>query len=516
MFCKKFRKKSSAEHKNPCRVPSVKRLLFAWLGKADLEAVQNAQKRGPIFEVVSKRTFDELHLLTNWEEAEAARYQDWLSKMTPIVIEHHPIRLSSPTRHREIYEAVVATCGSVLSGRASDCQVTFHLSPGTPAMHAVWLIVAKTRIPAALVASSPEAGVEDVTVPFEISAELVPELLDAQITGLAAGTPPDLAAFSDIIHRSKEMTIVLEQAARVAPHGVPVLIEGESGTGKELLARAIHDASKRKGKFVAINCGAIPRELVESTLFGHEKGSFSGATELRLGVFETANRGTLFLDELGELPLDAQVKLLRALQQGEITRIGKAEPIKVDVRIIAATNRHLMDEIASGAFREDLFYRLAVAVLRLPALRERKGDLGMLIEHLLAKVNAQSQGQGFGEKKLTPSARNLLLAHTWPGNVRELENTLTRAGIWSAGPTVTADEMRAALLAVPSKRAPDILGRPLGEELNLPDLLDEVARHYLIRAMDEAEDNKTKAVKLVGLPSQQTMSNWLKSRKVAR
>jgi DNA-binding NtrC family response regulator len=494
----------------------VPRLLFAWLGKTDLAAAEGKAKQGPILEVVSKRTFDELHLLADCAEVDAARYQEWLKEKSPIAVERHPIRLSSPTRHREIYEAVVATCGSVLSGRANECQVTFHLSPGTPAMHAVWLIVAKTRISAALVASSPEAGVEDVSVPFEISAELVPDLLDVQLTDLAAGTAPDLAAFEDILCRSKEMKLVLEQAARVAPRGVPVLIEGESGTGKELLAKAIHSASKRKGKFIAINCGAIPRELVESVLFGHEKGSFSGATELRLGVFETANRGTLFLDELGELPLDAQVKLLRALQQGEITRIGKAEPIKVDVRVIAATNRYLMEEIASGAFREDLFYRLAVAVLRLPALRERKGDLVLLVDHLLAKVNEQSKSQGFGERKLSPPARNLLLAHTWPGNVRELENTLTRAAIWSAGATISADEMRAALLAAPSKRAPDILGRPLGDDLNLPELLDEVARHYLIRAMDEADNNKTKAAKLVGIPSQQTMSNWLKSRKVHR
>lgn len=494
----------------------MKRLLFAWLGKTDLAASEGKAKHGPILEVLSKRAFDELHILADATEADTARYLKWLAEKSSVAIESHPIRLSSPTRHREIYEAVVATCGAVLSGRANECHVTFHLSPGTPAMHAVWLIVAKTRIPASLVASSPEAGVEDVSVPFEISAELVPEILDAQLSDMAAGTAPDLAAFEDIVHRSKEMKLVLEQAARVAPRGVPVLIEGESGTGKELLARAIHNASKRKGKFIAINCGAIPRELLESVLFGHEKGSFSGAIERSLGVFETADRGTLFLDELGELPLDAQVKLLRALQQGEITRIGKAEPIKVDVRVIAATNRHLMDEIASGAFREDLFYRLAVAVLQLPPLRERKGDLALLVDHLLEKVNEKSKSQGFGEKKLAPSARNLLLAHTWPGNARELENTLTRAAIWSAAATITADEMRAALLAAPSKRKADILGRPLGEGLNLPELLDEVARHYLVRAMDEAEDNKTKAAKLVGLPSQQTMSNWLKSRKVAR
>jgi len=490
--------------------------LFAWLGKTDLAAAEGKAKRGPILEVLTQRTFEELHILADCPEAEAARYQDWLAKQTSVLIERHPIRLSSPMRHREIYEAVVATCSAVLATRGTDCEPTFHLSPGTPAMHAVWLIVAKTRIPAALVATSPEAGVEDVSIPFEISAELVPELLDAKLTELVAGTPPDLAAFKDIIHRSREMTFVVQQAVRVAQRGVPVLIEGESGTGKELLARAIHDTSKRKGKFIAINCGAIPRELIESVLFGHEKGSFSGASELRLGVFETANRGTLFLDELGELPLDAQVKLLRALQQGEITRIGKAEPIKVEVRVVAATNRNLIDEVAAGRFREDLFYRLAVAVLRLPPLRERKGDLLLLVEHLLVRVNEQSKAQGFPEKKLSPAARNLLVAHPWPGNVRELENTLSRAAIWSSGATITVEEMRAALLAVPGTRGGDVLHRPLGENLKLPDLIEEVARHYLTRAMDEAENNKTKAAELVGLPSYQTLTNWLNKYKVSR
>jgi transcriptional regulator with PAS, ATPase and Fis domain len=169
--------------------------------------------------------------------------------------------------------------------------------------------------------------VQPVELPFDISAELIP-MVGARLATLTAGQPPELAAFSDILHRSREMRRVLEQAARAAALHVPVLIEGESGTGKELMARAIHAASERKGKFIPVNCGAIPRELVESTLFGHERGAFSGATEQRLGVFETAQKGTVFLDELGELPLDAQVKLLRVLQEREVTRVGRVEPVK--------------------------------------------------------------------------------------------------------------------------------------------------------------------------------------------
>jgi transcriptional regulator with PAS, ATPase and Fis domain len=188
------------------------------------------------------------------------------------------------------------------------------------------------------------------------------------------------------------MDRLIQRARRVAIRNVSVLIEGESGTGKELLARAIHRASPRKDRpFIAVNCGAIPAELVESELFGHEKGAFTGATQQRTGHFEAADGGTLFLDELGELPGPAQVKLLRTLQEGEVVRLGSSKPTKVDVRIIAATNRTLTEEIASGRFREDLFYRLAVAVLKLPPLRERSGDLGVLIDHLLAQVNREGR-----------------------------------------------------------------------------------------------------------------------------
>jgi transcriptional regulator with GAF, ATPase, and Fis domain len=278
-----------------------------------------------------------------------------------------------------------------------------------------------------------------------------------------------------------------------------------------MLARAIHRASPRRDRpFIAVNCGAIPADLVESELFGHEKGAFTDAKQARKGYFESADGGTLFLDEVGELPSSAQVKLLRAVQEGEIVRLGSSRALKVDVRIVAATNRTLTEEIAEGRFREDLFYRLAVAVLKIPPLRERAGDIGLLIQHLLEYVNREASTEpGYREKKLSAGARNLLLAHPWPGNVRELLNTLRRAAIWSDGAAISSEDALEALLPVAGSVRQEVLGRPLGSGFNLSNLLDEVARHYLGRAMDEAKGNKTKAAELVGLPSYQTLSNWL-------
>ena len=204
-------------------------------------------------------------------------------------------------------------------------------------------------------------------------------------------------------------TIIM--ARRVAPRSVPVLIEGESGTGKELLAKAIHRASPRRDKpLVIINCGAMPAELVESELFGHEKGAFTGADKPRPGHFEVAHEGTLFLDEIGELPLAAQVKLLRTVQEGHVTRLGSSKSKKVAVRIIAATNRSLIKEVAVGRFREDLFYRLAVAILYVPPLRIRQGDIGLLVDRFLEVINRESALEpGFAPKILSPAARNVLL-----------------------------------------------------------------------------------------------------------
>ena len=351
-------------------------------------------------------------------------------------------------------------------------------------------------------------------MPFDISAEFIPDLLrgsDERLKKLTAGLPPEAPEFADIIHRSQVMSRLIAKARRVAPRSVPVLIEGESGTGKELFARAIHRAGPRRDKpFKAVNCGAIPAELVESELFGHEKGAFTGADRRKLGYFEAADGGTLFLDEVGELPLRAQVKLLRTLQDGKVQRVGSTRPVKVNVRIIAATNRTLTEEIGEGRFREDLFYRLAVAGLHLPPLRERPGDLGVLLDHLLQQVNEEHARQpGYERKKCSVNARNVLLSHPWPGNVRELVNTLHRVALWTPGRTIQSEDVREALLPPINRKASKILDRPLGDGFSLSDLLALVARHYLERALDETQGNKTRAARLVGLPSYQTLTNWL-------
>src|SRR6186997_513853 len=243
--------------------------------------------------------------------------------------------------------------------------------------------------------------------------------------------------FADIVTRSAAMTSVLRTAEKAAASSIPVLVEGESGVGKELIARAIHGSGERKSKpFVAVNCGAIPDNLVESILFGHEKGSFTGATEKHLGKFAEASGGTLFLDEVGELPPAAQVKLLRAIQEGQVDPVGGRKPVKVDVRIISATNRNLIADAKSGRFREDLFYRLHVFPITVPPLRERPEDIPDLVRHFLVRFAAE---EGKRIRAVSADALTLLNTYPWPGNVRQLENAVFRAVVLADGDEIGAN-----------------------------------------------------------------------------
>ena len=415
LFCMKTSRSSAP--------PAV---LVSWIGRADLNAAAGDPEAGigPIAQAVAFKPFARLALLSNYAPEQTQHYLDWLRQRTDAPLELRRCTLSSPMHFGEIYQIARQVLSELTAGASPGPALTIHLSPGTSAMMAVWIILAKTRFPAELIQSSTHKGVEIASVPFDIAAEFLPDLLrqaDRRLGELSAGAPPPRAEFSAIMHRSAVMQRLLQRAERVALRSVPVLIEGESGTGKELLARAIHAASPRRAQpLIAVNCGAIPAELVESELFGHKKGAFTGALQDRPGVFEAAHGGTLFLDEVGELPLNAQVKLLRVVQEQTVTRVGAAQAMPVNVRIIAATNRQLVTEIQAGRFREDLFYRLAVAVLKIPPLREREGDLSLLIDRLLEQVHQESaEDPGYQQKKLSPGARNLLLTYHWPGNVRE-------------------------------------------------------------------------------------------------
>src|SRR5476651_1308852 len=266
--------------------------------------------------------------------------------------------------------------------------------------------------------------------------------------------------FADIITRSEAMGTVLRTAQKAAGSTIPVLIEGESGVGKELFARAIHGTGERAAKaFVAVNCGAIPDNLVESILFGHEKGAFTGATERHMGKFVEASGGTLFLDEVSELPLAAQVKLLRALQEGAVEAVGGRKPVKVDVRIISATNRKLLDRVKGGQFREDLFYRLHVLPLTIPPLRMRREDIPHLLRHFLARFCAEENRHISG---ISGEAMAQLSQLEWPGNIRQLENAVYRAVVMSDSDQLgTADFPQAAAQSPAALEAQSQSGEPL-------------------------------------------------------
>ena len=296
--------------------------------------------------------------------------------------------------------------------------------------------------------------------------------------------------FSHLIGSSDAMRGVLEIVRRAAPSDATVLLSGESGTGKELVARAIHQASdRRNGPFVAINCAAIPTELLESELFGHRRGAFTGAVADRVGKFERAGGGTIFLDEIGELPATLQPKLLRVLQEQEIEPVG-GQPKRIDVRVVAATNRDLEAALSSGTFREDLYYRLAVIPVTLPPLRERPDDIPLLARHFLAK-------HGEPGLRISDAAMALLIAYPWPGNVRELENTVQRMVVLRRGETLDTADLPDKLRQ--GQRAP--AGE--GGVLNLPDegyALEQLEREAVLQALERCRWNQSRAAAFLRIP----------------
>ncbi len=298
--------------------------------------------------------------------------------------------------------------------------------------------------------------------------------------------------FENILGHSERLLHVLDVAARAAQSDATVLINGETGTGKELLAKAIHFNSPRSAKpFVAINCGAIPRELLESELFGHVKGSFTGAIAHKKGRIEMADGGTLFLDEIGEMPPELQVKLLRVIQEREIDKIGSNAPMKIDVRIVAATHRNLANMIEDGAFREDLYYRLAVIPLELPALRERREDIPTLIDFFFARAKEKN---GRPELQLGPGVMAYLQSYRWPGNIRELENIMERVAVLARGPEVQVRDLPVSMTAVAPQAA--------AMQVDMPESgisLEGVEKELIRRALEKYDWNQSQAARYLDI-----------------
>jgi two-component system response regulator HydG len=307
--------------------------------------------------------------------------------------------------------------------------------------------------------------------------------------------------FSNIISQSAEMKKLLETVALVAPTEATVLILGESGTGKELIANAIHQNSPRQNRpFIKVNCAALPETLLESELFGHEKGAFTGATARRQGRFHLADKGTIFLDEIAEMSSSTQTKILRVLQEREFEPVGSSETVKVDVRIITATNKKLKEEIQKNRFREDLYYRINVVSLTVPALRERRDDILLLADFFLKQFAEKNQRliKGF-----TPKAMDLILRHDWPGNVRELENVVERAIIMARGDMITPPDFPEVLQKLDIDREETRLDLTAGRTLK------EVEKDMIIRTLDLAGGNRTRAANILGI-SRRTLQLKLK------
>jgi len=304
----------------------------------------------------------------------------------------------------------------------------------------------------------------------------------------------DLGLAGEMIGNSPALRRVHEMIARVAPSDARVLITGESGTGKELVAAAIHAGGNRKDRpFIRVNCAAIPRDLVESEMFGHERGAFTGATERRIGRFELADKGTLLLDEVGDLGAEAQAKLLRAIESGEIERVGGGKPIRIDVRILSATNKDLTRAVGNGTFREDLFFRLNVIPLAIPPLRERPDDIPALVHHFSA-LHRRRTGQPL--TSWSDNALDLLARHRWPGNIRELANIVERLAILHPGTEVTSEDIREVLPATIARLAePDALPNATALDTSLTDTLDDYERMLITRALSVAGGNVAEAAR---------------------
>jgi len=491
--------------------------LVAWIGRQDLEGAQQDPSTGPIADFLRAHPEVVAVLLSDWPKEAIAHYTAVVRRITRTDPDVRHVKLSDPTDYLGIFRAADGVLSS-LAQHARSNEIAIHTSPGTSAMAAVWILLAKTKYVGTTlfkswVSKDGKPQLKEVEIPFDLTVDILPDLAAKRAALLAPSDVclPATNAFDALTHRSLAMAAVIRDARRAALYPNPVLILGESGTGKELLARAIHAASLRAGKpWGVMNCGAIPRDLLDSELFGYVKGAFTGAVSDRAGRFEACHGGTLFLDEVGEMPGATQVRLLRVLQEGEIQRLGETKTRTVDVRVIAATNRDLVAAMRAGVFRDDLFYRLAVLVLRVPPLRERPEDIFPLLQHFVALLNDRAADiPGAERKHLSPRARTFAEAYPWPGNVRELENTLARIFALAPGDTIRREDFEAYVIPT---GVSGVSAAPLSTQqtFSLHKELETVERRLIEQALRECGGVKERAAKLLGMASRQALAHRIR------
>ena len=452
-----------------------RRVLVQWLGHSDLRAMAatlpvadhtkildklkgsppHEGDRGPIKTLLETREFDEVRLLSNYPADWNKRFVSWLSVNAQLV----KVTLDKPTDYAAIFKIADDELAAIRKRKDwPNTELCLHLSPGTPAMAAVWLLLGKTRYPATFYETY--GGASSIAdIPFDLTVDVIPEIFrdpDIHLQHLASESPSQIEGFTEIAGDSRVICDAVGRAKRAAMRGVSILLLGETGTGKDMFAKAIHLASPRQKKpFRAINCAALSKSLLESELFGHVKGAFTGADRPRVGAFEEVHGGTLFLDEVGECDVETQAKLLRVLQpitdEGPsvrmIRRLGDDKDRTVDVRVIAATNNDLHNSIKNGSFREDLYYRLASITITLPPLRNRKSDIPKIAGKLLVQINEQfaAEEPNYKHKSLSASAISFVKEHEWPGNARQLYNALVQAAVLTDGENIGRRELAASI-----------------------------------------------------------------------
>ncbi|MBU2115152.1 MAG: sigma 54-interacting transcriptional regulator [Gammaproteobacteria bacterium] len=495
------------------------KILISWLGKTDIDNMQ-ADQLAAIATLATKHTapFDKVLILANAWEEHWHDYEKWLNKRLAVIarpaeVEVRQQSLSSPIDYVAIASVMQRNLQALCQG---NNQVYINLTSGTPAMTAMSVLIGQGMYQCHLLQAAPDNNVVEVKIPLDFAATYTKAVSTSVRNKVIAG--PGLSAeFSRIAAESDAMKAALHKAAKLAATDLPALILGETGTGKELLATAIHAAGNRSAKpLKTINCGALPENLVDSILFGHVKGAFTGADKEHAGLFEQADGGTLFLDEVGELTPAVQVKLLRALQQGEVTRVGDSKTRQVDVRVIAATYRQLTTMVAAGTFREDLFYRIAVGVIELPPLRQRVADIPGLVKQIMAEINAVfSKQPDYKSKKISSSAIKFIEMQPWPGNIRALWNALNRAVLWADNTELTVTDIQNALVEAVKRDENSPVVPEFVAGFDVQQYIDSIKENIVRSALDKTVGNKSKAAKLLGLANHQTLANWMKHLGIA-
>ena len=546
----------------------MKRLLMSWLDNATLSMQLDDVKQlfSPILPVIKDQALSEVHFISQYLEETTHNKFAELSSYFQCQVKFHFSYLPNFAQLEDVSVKFERHIQEVIADYGEDVEFVFLLDSSIPEMASIWSIMSDIYTKSTrFITVTPDRGVQELKIPFKINTVEYMELtkpshqvtfsgktsgmkssmgakkrqsviqeyqentLIGSLIGMASGKLLKLdQSFQSIVHKCPQMKEQIRKAKKYARTKAPIIILGESGTGKELFANAIHSASSRRCmRFESINCGAIPSGTIDSELFGHEKGGYTGAGQMRKGIFEVADQGTVFLDEIGELPRSTQAMLLRVLANGEFRRVGGEKVLKTNVRIISATNRDLNKDVEEKRFREDLFYRIAEFVIEIPAIRNRPGDIEIIVDFILehaqeklyededgAEKNAGNIEATCFAKPLTDDALEFVRNYPWPGNFRQLESVLHRAIITSNGDQITREDIEFEIYPpLQLDRSLDALP-VLNDEASFDDLNEIIKSIVFEFALQKTDGNYTQAAKILGYRSHHPLTKWRHIQKV--